>query len=249
MAKTIFLTSSINLTIKKKDGSRIAKPFDCKNKILENFKKYIKKYDNFLFIASIENNNENNDFRFELTKQSFNSTLPFKNYFLLDGRTKNKAKELIANADFILLTGGHVPTQNQFFNNINLKELLKNYDGVICGISAGSMNCADTVYSPPELEGEAINPKFKRYLKGLNLTDINIFPHFNHTKNILIDGKHTLNDILLPDSFKKEIIAYSDGTYILINNNISTIYGTAYLIKNGKISKICKSKKTLRKLD
>lgn len=245
MPKTIFLTSSLNITIKNKDGTVIAKPFTKANNLQENFKKFIKKFDNFLFVASIENNDENNDYYFNNTKQSFNLTMPFKNFYLLDGRTINKAKELIEKADFIYLCGGHVPTQNKFFKKINLKTLLKNYNGVICGASAGSMNCASVVYSPPELAGEAVDTKFKRHLNGLNLTNINIFPHFNHVKNVILDGKHTLNDILLPDSFNNEIVAFSDNTYILIQNGNSTIYGTAYLIKNGKITKICKRKKIL----
>ena len=47
--------------------------------------------------------------------------------------------------DLIILAGGHVPTQNRYFQEINLKSLLKNYQGVILGISAGTMNSAETV--------------------------------------------------------------------------------------------------------
>ena len=225
MSKTIFLTSSLDLSFEDELGIKHAHKFTNLNKLQENFKKFIKKFDNFLYVASIENNNENNDFRFELTKQSFNLTMPFKKYYLLDGRTKNKAKELINKADFIFLCGGHVPTQNEFFTKIGLKELLKNYNGVICGSSAGSMNCANIVYAAPELEGEATNPNFERYINGLGLTNINIIPHFDDVKNTYLDGKHFLNDILLTDSFKKEIVAFSDGTYILINNKALTIFG------------------------
>ena len=166
MSKIIFLTSSLDLSFEDEFNNKIAHKFTNLNHIQENFKNYIKKFDNFLFVASIENDYKNNDFYFNLAKQSFNLTMPFKNYFLLDGRTKLNSKSLIMKADFIFLCGGHVPTQNKFFNNINLKDMLKNYNGVICGASAGSMNCADVVYSAPELEGEAINPSYKRYLKG-----------------------------------------------------------------------------------
>ena len=165
---------------------------------------------------------------------------------MLDGRTKQEAQELVNKADFIFLCGGHVPTQNKFFNNINLKELLKNYSGVICGASAGSMNCADVVYSAPELPGETEDKNFKRYLNGLGLTKINIIPHFDDVKNEVLDGKHFLNDILLPDSFNKPIIAFSDGTYVLIDNDKTIIFGCAYEIKNGKIKQICKTKKVLK---
>lgn len=245
MSKTIFLTSSLDLSREDENGIKRAHKFTDKNHIQDNFKKHIKKYDNFLYIASIEDDFQNNDEHFERAKQSFNMTIPFKNYFLLDGRTKEKAKKFINMADFIFLCGGHVPTQNKFFAKIKLDELLKNYNGVICGSSAGSMNSAKVVYSAPELDGEAIDPNYKRYLSGLGLTTINIIPHFDDIKNTSLDGKHVLNDILLPDSFKNEIYAYSDGTYIMLNDNIATVFGEAYLIKNGKIKKLCKRKKKL----
>lgn len=248
MSKTIFLTSSLDASFKDENGNKFAQKFTNQNHIQENFKKHIKRFDNFLYVASIENSPENNDIYFNIAKQSFDLTMPFKNYYLLDGRTKDKAKELINKADFIFLCGGHVPTQNKFFNNINLAELLKDYNGVICGASAGSMNCAKVVYSAPELEGEAIDKNYIRYLKGLNLTDINIIPHFDDIKDTYLDGKHYLNEILLPDSFSNPIIAYSDGTYILIKNNIATIYGKAFFIKNGKIKQICSHKKTLKNI-
>ena len=38
-----------------------------------------------------------------------------------------------------------VPTQNAFFHKIRLPELLRDYGGVVLGISAGSMNMAATV--------------------------------------------------------------------------------------------------------
>jgi len=45
--------------------------------------------------------------------------------------------------DVVILAGGHAPTQNAFFHKIKLKELLKIFDGIVIGISAGTMNCAD----------------------------------------------------------------------------------------------------------
>ena len=54
------------------------------------------------------------------------------------------------NYDVILLGGGHVPTQNKFFKEIRLREKIKDFDGIIIAISAGSMNSADIVYCQPE---------------------------------------------------------------------------------------------------
>ena len=231
------LTSYIDLYDKDSVGNRIAKNFGNDNKILHNIKKYVKKYDNFLFVASNEFDNEVTDVYANLTFESFNMTLPFKNYYILDSRTEDIADELIQKADLIFLCGGHVPTQNKFFSNIDLKEKIKNADALIIGGSAGAMNMAGIVYCPPELEGEAVDSNFNRFYEGLGLTNINVFPHYDELKDDLVDGIHVINEIVIPDSFKYDIYAINNGSYILIDDK-NYLYGEAYLIKDGKIEKI-----------
>lgn len=231
------LTSYIDLWDKDEYGNRFSKNFGNQNKILDNIKKNVKKYESFLFVASDEYNSEVTDIYANLTFESFDKTLPFKNYFILDSRTENIADELIQKADLIFLCGGHVPTQNKFFNNINLKEKIKNTDALIIGGSAGAMNMANIVYCPPELEGEAIDSSFKKEYIGLGLTNINVFPHYDEIKDDIVDGVHVFNDIVLPDSYKYTIYAINNGSYILIDDK-NYIYGEAYLVKDGKIEKI-----------
>jgi peptidase E len=145
-----------------------------------------------------------------------------------------------------LLAGGHVPTQNQFFNRIHLKELTKRYEGIIIGISAGTMNCADVVYAQPELDGEAIDPEYQRYLDGLHLTKINILPHFQDVKDLSVDGLRVLEDISLPDSKIRPFYALVDGAYIFVDDNRSTLFGEAYWIKDGTITKVCETDKSIQ---
>ena len=102
------------------------------------------------------------------------------------------------------------------------------------------MNCADIVYAGPELDGEAIDPSYKRWITGLGLTDINIFPHFQSLKDDYLDGLRLIEDITFADSIGHEIIALNDGSYILIADGKSTIYGEAYMIKDSKQWQICK---------
>lgn len=168
------LTSYLDTYEKDKNGNRKAKNFGNQNNILDNIKKYVKKYDNFLFVASDEYNYEATDIYANVTFESFDLTLPFKHYNILDSRTEKIADKLIRNADLIFLCGGHLPAQNKFFNRIDLKSKLKNTDAFIIGGSAGAMNMASIVYSIPELDGESVDPNFKRSLIGLGLTDINI---------------------------------------------------------------------------
>ena len=80
----------------------------------------------------------------------------FSAYQILDRWTEEFAAELIMDSDFIILAGGHVPTQNAFFHKIRLPELLQSYGGVVLGISAGSMNAAREVYAWSEEPGESL---------------------------------------------------------------------------------------------
>ena len=238
------LTSYLDLSDKDEFDNYIPKNFGNKNKILDNIKKYVKKYDNFLFVASAEDDYEVTDMYAKVTFESFNLTLPFKNYNILDGRTEDKIDELISSADLIFLCGGHVPTQNKFFNNINLREKIKNTSALIIGGSAGSMNMSDNVYCPPEIDGEAIDKNFKKIYKGLGLTNINIFPHLDDIKDDLVDGINVFKEIVLPDSYKYDIYAFNDGTYILIDDK-NYLYGEAYLLKDGNINKINEDDKVI----
>ena len=101
------------------------------------------------------------------------------------------------------------------------------------------MNCAGTVYAGPELEGEAIDPSYERWLPGLGLTDLNIFPHFQSLKNDWLDGMRLIEDITYADSVGHEILALNDGSYVMIDGGKTTLYGEAYKIKDRRQWKIC----------
>ena len=69
---------------------------------------------------------------------------------LLDRRNITRAHRLVRESNLVILGGGHVPTQHRFFLEMFLREALLVYEGVLLTISAGSMNCADEVYSIPD---------------------------------------------------------------------------------------------------
>ena len=239
----VILTSCLNLYEKDENGNRVPHHIGNENGVFDIIKNNVEKCDNFLFVASDETNFEMTDMYASVTFKSFDMSLPFKKYSILDGRTKSDAKKLVEEADFIYVCGGHVPTQNKFFQNINLREIIKNANALILGVSAGSMNSADVVYCAPELEGESIDPNFQRYLKGLGFTNTNIMPHYNDCKDEVLDGKEYMKEIVAPDSFKKEIILINDGTFIVCSDNKETVYGEAYILKDGVITQICENDK------
>ena len=150
-----------------------------------------------------------------------------------------------ADYNVVILSGGHVPTQNAFFREIGLKEKLKAFQGILIGISAGTMNCAKTVYAHPELEGEAAGPDYQRFLPGLGLTKRMVLPHYQAIKDDVLDGLRVFEDIACPDSHGREFYALPDGSYILSENGTETLYGEAYRIKDGEITLICNNNESL----
>ncbi len=158
---------------------------------------------------------------------------------------KEKAAELL-NYDFIILGGGHVPTENAFFGSIGLAEGFKGFNGIVMGISAGTMNCARIVYAQPELPGEATDPDYERFIPGLGLTEYNLLPHFNAVKNDTIDGMRLIEDIAFADSTGHTFYAITDGSYLLQTEERAEIRGEAYLIRDGNIRQICTEGNILR---
>lgn len=162
----------------------------------------------------------------------------FDRYRVLDSRNAGQCAALVADADLLILSGGHVPTQNRFFHSIGLREKLRDWDGVLIGVSAGSMNAAELVYAPPEEEGEAIDPNYRRFYPGLGLTRTMVFPHFQKTRYEVVDGLPTLESSLLPDSMGRRIYAIVDGSYILGKDGREELRGEAYLIENGAMEQL-----------
>ncbi|MBQ6253728.1 MAG: Type 1 glutamine amidotransferase-like domain-containing protein [Bacteroidales bacterium] len=163
---------------------------------------------------------------------------------MLDRRNASEAQDLVRKADWVVLCGGHVPTQNRFIHEIGLKDLLKGFDGVVMGCSAGSMNCADMVYSHPELPGEAVDPGYKRWLRGLGLTDINLIPHYHQVRNVVLDGKRLFEDVIYPDSHRHRFYTFPDGGFVLVKDGRSTLFGEAWEITGGGMRKVTEENKT-----
>ncbi len=169
------------------------------------------------------------------------ANLAFDHFEVIDRRTQKYAPRIIRNANFIILCGGHVPTENRFFQEIGLKDLLSHWDGVLMGVSAGSMNCALTVYASPENEGEATDPDYPKYLPGLGLTDVNILPHFQQLRTAKLDGKRLVHEIVAGDSFKSPVYCLPDGSFFLIKDGVTTLYGDAWRMSQGKLRRVCRN--------
>lgn len=161
------------------------------------------------------------------------ANIPFASYRVLDSWNVEEAADLIMDSDLIILAGGHVPTQNEFFRDIGLDVLLQDYEGVVMGISAGSMNSASVVYAQPEEPGETLDPDYQRFLPGLGLTDVQILPHYQKVKDNILDGQRLFEDVTYCDSQDNTFFALPDGSYFYICDGVTLLCGEAYRLRNG----------------
>lgn len=152
--KTLILSSSFDIYIQDEAGVRVSKKIDNKNGFLDNLKRFLFSRECCVIISGNPKKIRTNDST-KIIRESFKkSGISFKKYIYVDDSNKYNIAEYIKQADCIDLCGGHLPTCNAFINELNLRELLKDYNGVIIGSSGGTMNMAGTVYCIPEIEVE-----------------------------------------------------------------------------------------------
>ena len=239
-----YLTSHIGGSYKK-NGARIPTQLSTENGLLDSLQKHWKDNSKVLIISADADDIETNDSILNILAASFPmSGLSISQMYICDNRNENLADK-IAYYDVLILAGGHVPTQNKFFERIRLKEHINDFDGILIGISAGTMNCAEIVYAQPELEGESIDKEYVRFLSGLGITKLMILPHYQDIKDDILDGQRLFEDITYSDSYGREFYALEDGSYFMIENKTTTLFGAAYLIKDGDIKQICEKDKSI----
>ena len=206
-----FLTSSLGGSFKV-NGRRIPQVLIEKNGLLARLKEMWPKNAKILLFCGSPNGYEKNDAVYGCLKEAFPmSGLEYVSFDKCDDRNPEIIENLI-DMNVLVLAGGHVPTQNRFMKELRLQERLEGFEGLVVAWSAGSMNCAETVYVAPELDGEATAPDFVRWTQGLGITKVNIFPHFEVLKDDYLDGLRVIEDITFSDSIGHEIYAMNDAT-------------------------------------
>ena len=219
---------------------------DPRNGLTKRLKQVLPPYCRCLYICSSPDRRDLNcTFGADIFQIFAQEGMPFSHYAVLDGDNFYEARKLVGESDLIVLAGGHVPTQNAFFHKIHLPELLQNYDGVVLGISAGSMNMADVVYAQPEEPGESA-PDFPRFIPGLGLTDISILPHYQKARHYTVDGLHLYREITTPDSMGRCFFALPDGSYIYQDETQQLLCGEGYRICDGRMVRLSNKEETIR---
>jgi dipeptidase E len=231
----LFLTSNLN-HYKKINGKKIATAIDNTNGLIGQLLQNLDNNKGIVFIPSdfedVEKIKLYSTLLFEALRLS---GIDFDNYYVVDINNQTELANKLANSSMVYLSGGETYQQNQYFQNINLKELLKNYTGIIMGQSAGSINLADNVYDSPESEEAISKPS---HFKGLEKTNINIEPHFVlSTEDFDNDEVFHRNEIL-KESKLRPLYALCDTSHIFDNGEKQILYGEGYLLSGGVISKL-----------
>lgn len=247
----VFLTSSF---VEYQPKKYEPKPVDASNGFVDNLKRYWPDHARFLIFACDPSDSGVSDHVTEEMHDAFS----LADFFIeeircFDDRTiktyqektgcseadaaENALKDALQWADVFYLAGGHAPTENAFMKRCGLKELINDreiFDGIFIGLSAGAVNAAENVYLPPELPGEAADPDFVKFTDGLGLTGINIMPHIEYEKTVILDGMKLVDEILAQDSRDREIYMIPDGAYFIIRNGVTEFFGEGEIMENGR---------------
>lgn len=236
----IFLTSDL-LNYKKVNNKHIPTKINNDNGIVDQLKENLKDNRGIVFFASSKSEYSKTDNYANILFESLKlSGISFYNYYIIDDRFKGSIKNIIDKCDMVFIAGGDTLEEMKFFNDIELKDLLKGYNGVIMGISAGAINLAYDVYNSPESKGDL--EKESKW-NGLCLTYINIEPHFVYSDENFTPNEKLQREEVLKESYNRVLYGLLDGSHITDIDGRVNFYGTCYKISNGKITLICKNKK------
>lgn len=248
--KTIFLTSSLGGYTKTIEGNEVVKKIikcDNSNHFIDRLKTVVPKIKSFVFVASNPDGaNKTDEYANVIVKALNLDNFEIENLIVIDHRFNDDIKKAIISADIVFLAGGNVPTQNNYFKEIKLKSILKDFNGVLIGQSAGSMNCSEIVYTQPEEDEEFEDKNYQRMINGLGLVDFTIMPHMNFANEVDDKGHPSVMQMCLEDSYKIPHLGICDYGFIEIQGNNATAYGKTFLIKNGKCLELCRDKESLK---
>lgn len=204
-------------------------------KIKESLKITLEDKKNITFIASTPDDYEKNDKYVNGNnkdipgmKKLISEISNIETFNILDNRTTTpEGIKNINNSDVIYLLGGNPITQIKYLKENGYDEIIKNFNGVILGTSAGAMNLSKVAYYSKD---EDYNYSF--FYEGLGLIDITIDPHFDIEKNIQIQEA-------IDNSIEKQIIGITDESALIIrNDSIIEFINDCYIIEAGILNKI-----------
>jgi len=200
-------------------------PNDLNYEQSELFRTLLTERRKFAFIASeFEKMHEKTDkyFRFFLNVFQENG-ISFDEAYVVDGRmTVAEAQKALTEADVVWLSGGDTPVEFAYLKKYGLDTILKQHEGVVIGMSAGSINMAKSAICTLSC-GHAKQEVYE----GLGFVDFSVEPHFVREK---------LSEELLELSKKYLIYGLCDDSIIVSKDGKVSVYGEVYYIKDGQMT-------------
>lgn len=195
--------------------------------VAEVFQKKITKRNRFAFVASeFEKIPEKTDQYFRFFLNMFEEKgIHFKEASVVDGRmTVQEAQTVVETSDVVWLSGGDTPTQFDYLRKYGLDTVIKQHNGVVMGMSAGSINLTSTAICTLSCGHDN-----QLIYKGLGCVDISVEPHFIRSE---------VSNELLELSQKYVIYGLCDDSIIVCEREKMEFYGQIYKINNGDVEQI-----------
>lgn len=200
---------------------------DSDNGFESNITSYLKKdlsgKKTICFIVANPISHGKNDHYAKVVNQWFKKlNIGLKSYRLIDDRINiNNIHDIINKSDIIFLFGGNPFTQIKYLNDSGISHILRNFDGVVMGESAGAMNMSKTVYYSKDED----YPQTVTY-EGMGLVDVTISPHFD------INNKDEITDFIEYNK-KLKIIGLPNESAVRISDSVEFI-GDYYELVDSK---------------
>lgn len=236
---TFILASLLRTHYYDDAGDRVAVELVNENGIADEIKRLVPSADSLVTVANDPLDFADNDEKLKVTAESFDMAgMKFKRAISLDARNKADAEKIISAASLIILSGGKCWRQKRFFDEIELKRLLKSRQGLTIGVSAGAMNLCGTVANFPE---EKIDLNDPTWFDGMGFFDGVIIPHFDGETGqyqFPSDEIDIIGDYVMPMSRERDFIGIPNGSFIIVAHDKITLRGDIYSISRGSIKKI-----------
>lgn len=187
----------------------------------------VTKREKFAFVASeFEKSYDKTDTYFHLFLNMLEKIgIYFKDSYVVDGRMDiADAKKAVSSADVVWLSGGDTPVQFAYLMKYGLDEIIRQHQGVIIGMSAGSINLAKTAICTLTCQHD----KLEIY-RALGCVNLSVEPHFD---------RENITDELVQLSKKYTIYGLCDNSIVICSDGKTEFYGDIYKISNGIIEKI-----------
>ena len=154
---------------------------------------------------------------------------------ILGDMTTDEMSEQILESDLVYLLGGNPHDQTRYIKGNNLDTILHSYNGIIVGVSSGSMTMSENVIVPPC--GEKYPTQDVR--KGIGLTNLSVFPHIDYSLNQETietkDGNIQMED-LLSISNSYDILGLPNESIIRCSNDAIHLIGDLpHLLSGGNV--------------